>query len=246
MGEFVVIATGLLLLLAGGEVLVRGAVALARRMGLSELVVGLTLVGTLTSLPELMVSLRAATDGAPALALGNAIGSNVANLLLVLGAAAVVFPLKSARSLAMRDGLANVAAALCVAGLAVSGLIERWQGGVLLLLLGFYLAETYRFEKSAKQVSMHEKEARDLAAPPLGLHWAVLSSIGGLIGLIVGARLLVDGSVALARSAGLSEAVIGLTLVAVGTSFPELATSVVAAYQQQGAADQQGVGQHQG
>lgn len=230
MDQFAMIAAGLVLLLMGGESVVRGAVALARRLGVSELVVGLTLVGTLTSLPELLVSLRAAADGAPGLALGNAIGSNIANLLLILGAAAMVHPLKATGTAARRDGMVNVGAAMLVAGLATNGFIERWQGAALVLTLALYLVASYHWALKSPHPDLHEKEVRELTAPPLALPWASIATLAGLAALLVGAQLLVDGSVALARSAGLSEAVIGLTLVAIGTSFPELATSVVAAW----------------
>ncbi|MBR9970490.1 calcium/sodium antiporter [Magnetospirillum sulfuroxidans] len=221
---------GLLLLLFGGEALVRGAVAVARRLGLSELVIGLTLVGAMTSAPELMVSVSAALEGAPDMALGNVVGSNIANLLLVVAAGALVRPLVVSRPLLLHDGVINFVAAALLAGLAVHADIGRWQGIALLVCLLWYLWRTYVREKSTRRQSVHEKEARDLEQPALPLVPALLATIGGVAALVIGAAILVKGGTGLARAFGVSEAVIGLSLLAVGTSLPELVTSVVAAW----------------
>lgn len=228
--DLLLVLAGLILLLLGGEALVRGAVALARRMGVSELVIGLTLVGAMTSAPELMVSVSAALEGAPDMALGNVVGSNVANLLLIVAAGAMVRPLDVPRQMLLHDGVINFVAAALLAGLAVHGEIGRWQGLALFAALLWYLWRAYRLERPHHRSSIHEKEARELEKPALSPFWAFFASAGGVAGLVVGAAILVKGGTGLARTFGVSEAVIGLSLVAVGTSLPELATSVIAAW----------------
>lgn len=221
---------GLVLLLAGGEALVRGSVAVARALGVSELVIGLTLVGAMTSAPELMVSVSAALEGAPDMALGNVVGSNIANLLLIVAAGALIRPLQVSRPMLLHDGVINFVAAALVAGLAVHGHIGRWQGLVLVSCLIWYLWRAYQLEKRNHRASIHEKEARDLEKPALP-HWlALVLCVGGVVALVVGAAILVKGGTGLARAFGVSEAVIGLSLVAVGTSLPEMATSMIAAW----------------
>lgn len=141
------IALGLVLLVAGGDVLVRGSVGLAKRCGISELLIGLVLVGFGTSTPELMTSVLAALNGSAGLAVGNVAGSNIANILLILGLTAVISPLLVDPKALLRDGPANALAALAFTGLALSGLIGREAGLVLILALAIYLVVTYRMEK---------------------------------------------------------------------------------------------------
>lgn len=230
VADLALVLGGLFLLLVGGESLVRGAVALARRLGVSELLIGLTLVGAMTSAPELMVSVSAALEGVPDMALGNVVGSNVANLLLIVAAGALVRPLDVSRPMLLHDGVVNFVAAALLAGLAVHGEIGRWPGLALFACLLWYLWRAYRLERPRHRASIHEKEARDLEKPRLVPLAALVASIGGVVGLVVGAAILVKGGTGLARVFGVSEAVIGLSLVAVGTSLPELATSVIAAW----------------
>ncbi|TNC98271.1 MAG: putative K+-dependent Na+/Ca+ exchanger family protein [Stygiobacter sp.] len=229
MTDILLTLVGLFLLLVAGEGLVRGAVTVARSLRVSELVIGLTLVGAMTSAPELMVSVSAAMEGVPDMALGNVVGSNITNLLLVVGVAALLRPLDVTQSLLLHDGVINFVAAALLAGLAVHASIDRWHGIVLVLCLLWYLWQTYRREKPQHRRSIHEKEARDLERPKMPVWLALLLSIGGVAGLVVGAALLVKGGTGLARSLGVSEAVIGLSLIALGTSLPELATSMIAA-----------------
>lgn len=228
MGDWLLVAAGLVLLLVGGEILVRGAVAIARLAGLSELLIGLTLVGFMTSLPEMVVSLRAAAGGEPGLALGNVVGSNIANLLLILAAGGLVRPLVTPRATVLRDGGVNLGAGVILAAAAHDGIFGRGDGALLLVCLGGYLWGSYQLERRLRGQTIHVKEAKDLATPPLPRAAAIVGTLAGLVALVVGADLLVEGAVALARRAGVSEAVVGLSLVAVGTSLPELATSVVA------------------
>lgn len=230
MADWVSVAAGLLLLLIGGEALVRGAVAIARRFGVSELVIGLTLVGAMTSLPELVVSLRAAAAGEPGLALGNVVGSNTANLLLILGAGGLVRPLVAPRLSVLRDGGVNLGAGIILAVLAFDGAFQRFDGLLLLALMAGYLWGSYHLERQARRQTVHVKEAKELESPRLSPLAAAVGTVVGLAGLVVGAEVLVNGAVGIARNLGVSEAVIGLSLVAVGTSLPELATSVVAAW----------------
>ena len=230
MMDAMMVLGGLLLLLVGGEALVRGSVTLARHLGVSELLIGLTLVGAMTSAPELLVSLSASWEDAPDMALGNVVGSNIANLLLISAAGALVRPLMVPRFVVLHDGVINAVAALLVAALAVHGQIGRWPGAALLLCLFWYLRRAYVLEKRRSRPSVHEREARELEQPALPRVLAVLAVLGGVLALVAGAAILVKGGSAMARSFGVPEVVIGLSLLAVGTSLPELATSMVAAW----------------
>ncbi len=228
MMYFQVIA-GFVLLLGGAEMLVRGAVALASRLGVSKLVIGMTVVAFGTSAPELVVSLKAAISGAEGMALGNVIGSNIANVLLILGAAAMVTPIVTTPAALIRDGMVLLGGSLLFAGMLWSGTISGLDGIVLLVLFFSFLGYSYWREVHGpgKTVSVEVDEYSGL----VGSMWiASAALLGGLFGVIYGADLLVEGGVAIARLLGVSEEVIGLTLVAFGTSLPELAASVVAAW----------------
>lgn len=229
MYDFGLIAGGLLLLFLGGEGLVRGAVSVAQRHGLSPLVIGLTIVAAGTSAPELVVSLQAAGRGEPDIVLGNVVGSNIANLLLILGASAVIRPLTSPRAAIFRDGGVLAAATLAVLAVAQTGTVARWHGIAMVAGLCAYLLYTYRSARgSAGDGSFYAEEVEEFAAPLSP--WMAWGFIGGGLGvLLIGSDWLVEGAVSLAVAAGVPQAVIGLTLVAVGTSLPELATSLVAA-----------------
>lgn len=232
---YVQLLTGLLLLVVGGDALVRGSVALARRLGVSPLVIGLTLVGFGTSTPELITSLAAAFAGSPGIAVGNVIGSNIANILFILGLAALIFPLPTPRPALVRDGAALLLSALACLALVFHGSLARPAGLVLLILLAGYLSYTWWRESRVHDASaaMHEAEATAAEPLPARLWLALLLTTGGLALTMLGAHLLVESSVALARQAGISETLVGLTIVAVGTSLPELVTSLVAAFRRQ-------------
>ncbi len=222
--DLLLLAGGLALLVAAAGVLVRGAAALALRLGLTPLVVGLTVVAFGTSAPELVVSVQAAVAGAGGIAVGNVVGSNIANVGLVLALAVLIRPLAADESLFRRDLPVLIAVTALASGLLLDGAVGRWEGGTLVVGLVAYLVWSVR-AAHAEQASL------DLpVTEPTGPAWrdAVLVA-GGLAGLVVGADLFVDGAVRLAEAAGVSNAVIGLTVVAVGTSLPELATTVVAA-----------------
>jgi cation:H+ antiporter len=218
------IVVGLVLLLGGGEFLVRGAVGIAHRIGLSDLVIGLTVVGFGTSMPELLVSLKAALNGQSAIAIGNVVGSNIANILLIVAIAAVIYPMSGWNRAVRRDALIMIAASLVLAALAFSGALPRWAGLVLFALLIGYLAYAY-FDDRAATPDADAETAHPQGALARAIGFVVL----GLGALFFGADQLVIGATAIARDFGVSEAAIGLTIVAVGTSLPELATSVIAA-----------------
>ena len=217
---------GLAALLAGGEFLVGGAVALAARAGISPMIIGLTLVGFGTSAPELVTSLQAAFSGSDGIAIGNVVGSNIANVLLILGIAAVVRPMVVDRaSLPSNILWLGTATALAVALGLLDG-FGRLAGIVLLLGLTAFLVVQFRAARAAP-----EGEAQPVT---LSVPRASLTFLGGLILTLLGARWLVAGATGIARDFGVPETVIGLTLVAVGTSLPELVTSVAAARRGQG------------
>jgi cation:H+ antiporter len=225
------IILGFLLLAGGGEILVRGAVGAARAFNVSPLLIGLTLVGFGTSTPELTPSLLAAFEGAPGIAVGNVVGSNIANILLILGAAAMVRALAITPESYRRDGVVLAAStAVCAAAIFV-GTLERWLGLTLVVLLVAYLVRAYLTERaeSGPEAEVHLHIAQDAPSGPPKVWLSLLAALGGVALTVLGARLLVTGAVDLARDLGISEAVIGLTVVAVGTSLPELVATVVAA-----------------
>ena len=228
---------GFVILIVGGELLVRGAVRVAERAGMSELLIGLTIVGFGTSAPELVASVEAARAGSPGIAWGNIVGSNLANSLLILGAASLILPVVVPRGPLWRDGgLALVASVVLWLVASTTGITVAIGIAFLVLLLA-YLVYAYRAEKTlpAGASALHEK-AEALEVSDTHLHdvqplWrSILVLVFGIILIVLGGRWLVDGAVELARLIGMSEAVIGLTVIAIGTSLPELVTSVIAAY----------------
>ena len=223
------LAGGLLLLVAAASVLVRGAAALALRLGLTPLVVGLTVVAFGTSAPELVVSVQAALAGAGGIAVGNVVGSNIANVGLVLGVAVLLRPLAADPSLFRRDLPVLLVVTALAAALLADGQLGRVEGGVLAAGLVAYLVWSVR-------AARREQASVDLpVAEPSGPGWRdVAFVVAGLVGLVVGADLFVGGATNLAEAFGVSNAVIGLTVVAIGTSLPELATTVVAALRGEG------------
>lgn len=238
---------GLVLLIAGGDLLVRGAVQVAARLGVSPLVIGLTLVGFGTSAPELVTSVQAALIGAPGIAFGNVVGSNIANVLLIVGASSILYPIVVTSSALRRDGAVMVAVALVFAGVTAVMPMERWLGALFVLALTAYVYIAFRQERrseaGADHGAVYDKGAALQAADPAlapapsgrgSILRPLLIAVGGLVLVVLGGTFLVDGAVTLARSFGISETVIGLTIVAVGTSLPEFVTSVLAAIRRQG------------
>ncbi len=226
------LVAGLVLLFGGGEVLVRGAVGTARSFAVSPLLIGLTVVAMATSAPELVVSLKAAWAGRPAIAIGNVVGSNIANILLILGVAALICALPCRKALVYRDGSMMVAGSLVLLVLVYTGSIERWHGACLLVALVAFLIYSFRRESQQGNgaAQVHESEADEVPSPPGGTAGSIGFLLLGIGLLVFGAQLLVYGATETARSFGVSEAVIGLSLVAIGTSLPELASVGVAAW----------------
>lgn len=224
---------GVLLLLVGAEGLVRGSSSLARRLGLTPLVVGLTVVAFGTSAPELVVSLEAVMRGAGDIAAGNAIGSNIANIGLILGVTAIICPIPVALSMLKLDAPVMILATLVVGGFLLSGSLSQIVGLALLASLFLYVGWNVRMARRSTSEEAAQVFAEEIPAPSGPVARDILFVGLGLVALVVGARLLVSGASDLARAAGVSEATIGLTVVAVGTSLPELAASIVAAVRQQ-------------
>ncbi len=230
MNDILLVVGGLFLLFVGGEALVRGSVEVARKLGLSELVIGLTLVGFGTSMPELVTSLRAVQSDAVGIAIGNVTGSNIANVLLVLGVAALIRPIITQPAALARDTIVMVAATLVFAFLVYTDQFTRLTGGLLVAMLVAYIAVSIFLDRGGSSApgKMHTEEA-EIMSGEMGLVTGLLLAIGGMIAVVFGARFLVDGGSGLARDLGVSDAVIGLTIVAIGTSLPELATSAISA-----------------
>ena len=236
------VIVGLALLAAGGEALVRAATTLAELAGVTPAVIGLTVVAIGTSLPELVVSLVAAAEGQPDLAVANVVGSNIFNITATLGLTALIIPLPVHGSAVRLEWPVMFAASFLCLLLARDGRLDRLEAGFFLLTLALFIAYTVRLARAdvgaaeAGQLAAHV-ESRDIDVAttpghrlrrPLLVSLAVLAA--GIVALVAGGRLLVDGAVALARIAGMTERVIGLTIVAGGTGAPELATSLVAAF----------------
>ncbi len=225
--DILLVVGGLALLVIAGDLLVRGAVNLALRLGIPALIVGLTVVAFGTSAPELLVSVQAVLRDAPEIAIGNVVGSNIANILLVLGLPAIFYAMRTDGQDTRRSYVTMLAASGLFIGLSFLGPI-RWPHALVLLAgLTLMLWDNYRSAQAHRAAeSEAELEGVDFGMTKLKI---ALFLTAGLIGLPIGADLLVDGAVNIARDLGVTEAVIGLTLVAIGTSLPELATTVMAA-----------------
>jgi cation:H+ antiporter len=222
---------GLVLLYFGAEWLVRGSVALALRLGISPLVVGLTVVAYGTSTPELVVSLKAAAQGNGVVSLGNVVGSNICNLGLILGLAAVIFPLRIQLQVLRFDVPVMIATSLALPVLLWDGRVSRVEGLLLIVALVAYTLWNVRLARreSTAHVLTEYSNAAPLCRPRPRAGPAVLLVVAGIALLFLGGRLFLEGALDLARRVGISEVVIALTLVAAGTSLPELAATVVAA-----------------
>jgi cation:H+ antiporter len=224
---------GIVLLTLGAEALVRGASRLAALLGISPLVIGLTVVAFATSAPEMAVSVRSALGGQSDLALGNIVGSNILNVLLILGLSAVITPMVVAQQLVRLDVPLMIGASLLLPVLAWNGRVDRWEGLLLVAAAIVYTAFLVRQSRreSAEVVAEYTREfgAAPAAAGGLALAGNAGLALLGLGLLVVGARFFLDAAVALATAMGVSELVIALTVVAAGTSLPEIAASVVAA-----------------
>ena len=225
------IAIGLIMLVFGGDALVRGAVGLSLKLGLSSLVVSLTVVAFGTSAPELIVGIEATILGSPGLVYGNVVGSNIANVLLVLGVPLLIAPIAMGQRGMRRNLVMMLAATVLFMAIAGGGGLYFWIGVAFLVLLGALVLDAYYWAMRAPDSYDISEVDVDAATDP---NWKVaLFVLGGIVLLPIGAKLLVDGSKSIALELGMSEAAVGLTIVAIGTSLPELATTVMAAIRRQ-------------
>ena len=234
MLSILTLIAGLIVLVFAGDYLVRGAVALAEKLSIDPLIIGLTIVAFGTSAPELFVSIQAAFDGVSGIAIGNIVGSNIANVLLVLGAPAILMTINC-----REDGIGVSLAVMIVMTLTLMvmmwfGQLTRLDGTILLVMMAAYLG--WQIRAARKCGITTGPDYHDEVAGVPQENWKIpVFIIGGLIGLPIGAWLTVDGASHIARLLGASETVIGLTIVAIGTSLPELVTSVMAAWRKSGA-----------
>jgi cation:H+ antiporter len=220
--NLVFIVVGIALVLWGADRLTDGAVALADRMGISQVVIGLTVVAMGTSMPEFTISLLSAIKGTSGLAVGNVIGSNIFNSLLIVGTSAVVAPMLILKSTVRKDIPFALVASVMLYLLSQDGQISRWDAAILFVFFMIFMTITIKESKSA------DSKKEDIQIKTIKVWKAVAFLLIGLTGLILGSNIFVNGATKLATTLGVSDAVIGLTIVAGGTSLPELATSVVA------------------
>lgn len=235
MLTYILFFVGFVALIKGADLLVDGASSLAGRLGVSALVIGLTIVAFGTSAPELVVNLLASWQGNTDIAIGNVLGSNIVNILLILGISAIFYPLAVQRGTVWKEIpfalLAVVVLAVLANDVAIDGLtasdLSRSDG---IVLLSFFIIFLYYIFGLTKQESAIADSTVEKAEPQFTMLRSSMMVLVGIVGLVVGGKWIVDGAVAFASSFGVSEALIGLTIVAIGTSLPEMATSVVAAY----------------
>jgi len=220
---------GLVLLALGAEGLVRGSSSIALRMGVTPLVVGLTIVAFGTGSPEMVVSLQAALAGSSDLALGNIVGSNIANIALILGLAALARPLQVRSVLLWREMPVMIGVTLLLVILLRDGELGRVDGAILTAGAIAYTIGIYLASRRAREADVAAEFAQEMPRPQANTSRSVALVVAGFTGLLIGAHILVNGAVVIAQALGLSQVVIGLTVIAIGTSLPELATSVVAA-----------------
>lgn len=231
---FMLIA-GLALLTLSGDALVRGSVAAAERMHIPSVIIGLTIVAFGTSAPELIVSIEAAFAGAPGLALGNAVGSNIANILLVLGLPAIFSPILLHDTGIRRSSLFMIMVSALLVFLALDGDISRWEGIGLIALLGAYLVYSGVEASKARNRTLEATLAQTSASAEFKTWQIICLIVFGIAGLGIGGMLTTDGALALAAMLGVADSAVGLTIVALGTSLPELTTSLAAAFRKQAA-----------
>ncbi len=224
---------GLVILLLAGDALVKGAVNLSLRLGVPAMIVSLTIVAFGTSAPELLIAIKAVLDNAPGIALGNVVGSNTANILLVLGVPALLATMHTSECDTRKNFTVMIAATLLFIVLAFRGVFDWLAGLVLLGALGYVLGSAFMEARSHRKACADDEEEPEGADPDMPKWQIGTFLVLGLIGLPVGANLLVENASVIARAYGVSDTVIGLTLVAIGTSLPELATTVMAALRRQ-------------
>lgn len=224
------ILLGFLLLIKGGDYLVEGAVAIAQRAKLSKMVIGMTVVGFGTSMPELLVSAQSALVGNSGIAIGNVVGSNIANIALILGVSSMIIPIATTRTTLKVDHPFMMLSALLFVAVAMMGSIERWAGVLfVLMLVGFVSYQVIASRKKNAAASMQSQEEEAETKEPMPLWKAMLVVVVAFAAMVFGSDKLVEGASDIAKALGVSDRIIGLTIVAVGTSLPELFASAVAA-----------------
>lgn len=218
-------------MLFAADYLVRGAVAIARLIGVSPLIIGLSVVAVGTSAPEFVTALSAALSGASDMAIGNVVGSNIVNMLLILGIAAMIRPINVSVKVIARDAMMVVGATALFVAIGLTGGFNQWQGALLVCCLIGYLYLTYKAERAeSNKEALHAREAEDVGGVPQRTWVAIAFLAGGLAGIVIGAKLLVSGGLGIAEAFEVSRTIVGLTLIAVGTSLPELAIVIVASW----------------
>jgi cation:H+ antiporter len=227
--EYLWLVLGLIVLIVAGEFLVKGAVGIALKFNISTLVIGMTIVAFGTSAPELLVSIKAALDGHPEISIGNVLGSNIANLALVLGLTTVVLPINVQRSTIRLDWPIMMLATIAFSLFIINGLIDWWEGVLYIIVLVAF--NFFMIKKSSNEVEINDEIEQ--ANSNKNFLKNIIFVLIGVAGLAFGANWLLDGAVQIALNFGVSEYIIGATIVAFGTSVPELVTSLVAAFKKQ-------------
>jgi len=225
---WLILLAGFVLLSVGGDLLVRGSVGAARALGVSPLIIGITLVGVGTSMPELVTCVQAVYAGAPGIAVGNVVGSNIANVLLILGFASLILPTGVGRVTLLRDGGAVMLASLLLIAVSFMMPLTRILGLIFLALLSLYLYVAWRHE-SRMAVANNIDHTHGAETTMRSIAGSVGVAVLGMVIVVLGGKLLVESAIGIARTYQVSEEVIGLTIVAIGTSLPELVTAVAAA-----------------
>lgn len=234
MLTYILFVVGFFILIKGADLLVDGSSSIARKLNISNIVIGLTIVAFGTSVPEFIVNIFASINGNTEIAIGNVLGSNIANILLILGIAAIIYPISAKKNTVLKEIPFSLLAALIVAVTANDIIIDGNSSSVItridgLVFLGFFLIFLYYTLSITKSDDdINEKPIKDLSFMRAGLYILI-----GLTGLVFGGKWIVEGAVTIAESFNISQSIVGLTVVAVGTSLPELATSAVAAYKKQ-------------
>lgn len=234
MNPWLALVLGLVALYMGAQALVKGGAGLALRLGLTPLVIGLTVIAFGTSSPEMVVSLQAAASGSGAISVGNVVGSNICNIALILGICALISPLRTATQIIRREVPVMIGVTMVALLMLADRHLARWEGAVLLMGLVVYTVLTVRQARIETAAEVQQEFAVEIGRVPAGLFKNLVLVLGGLGLLILGSHLFVQGAVHLAEAWGMSQVAIGLTIVAVGTSMPELAASLVAAVKKEG------------
>ncbi len=231
---YLLLILGLATLIIGGEFLVKGSVGIAKKLHISTLVIGMTVISFGTSAPELIVSVKAALSGNPEIAIGNVIGSNIANIALVLGITVLIFPIVVDRNSKIIDWPMMLLASILFYVFSLDNIIEFWEGAILFgILIGFTGSLIYSSRKKTKKEIAEQEQDLEETSKKVNLGLSILYTLMGLTGLFFGAEWLLNSAVQIATDFGMSKSVIGITIVAFGTSVPELVTSGVAAFKKE-------------